>query len=279
VTHLFDASGERHDPDRPARRVVSLVPSVTETVFALGAGDALVGVTRFCEHPPEARTRCTVVGGTKSPRIAEIAALEPDLLLVNKEENRLEDVERLREIAPVYVLYPRDLDGAISDIETLGTLLGHVGESTRLVESITRERVTLSETRRGTAGFRFLYLIWKNPYMVAGRDTFIDALLSEAGGENGAPDRGRYPEVTREEIDAIDPDVVLLSSEPFPFSEDHARELRTPGCPLAVRLVDGRLLSWHGSSLRLALVYLRELSVSVSEHAAAARRSTGDHRR
>jgi ABC-type Fe3+-hydroxamate transport system substrate-binding protein len=240
---------------------VSLVPSTTETVHALSAGDRLVGVTRFCVHPPEARKRARVIGGTKTPRIDRILALEPDLVLANREENRKEDVEKLEERVPVLVAYPRGVTEALADVRALGARLGLPEHADALVSDIERARDRLRARARP---FRYLYFVWRRPYRVAAPDTFIAAFLAEAGGINAAPsDRGRYPEVQVFEVESSDADVLFLSSEPFPFREEHAAELRSA---LArrfrerVQLVDGELLSWHGARLRHGVPYLARLA-------------------
>jgi ABC-type Fe3+-hydroxamate transport system substrate-binding protein len=238
------------------RRIVSLVPSTTETLFTIGASERVVGVTRFCVQPKEARERARVVGGTKDPRIEVILSLEPDLVLANQEENRKEDVERLRERVPVEVFFPRDVDGAIADIRTLGRLLGEPEAAETLVEEIERELIRLRAGQWKST--RYLYFIWRRPYMVAGPETFIEALLAECGLRNAAPrDRGRYPELRTEEIEGSGADVLLLASEPFPFEEKHRAELGTGAEAL---LVDGELLSWHGARLRHGLPYLGSLA-------------------
>jgi ABC-type Fe3+-hydroxamate transport system substrate-binding protein len=238
---------------------VSLVPSTTETVFALSAGDRIVGVTRFCVHPPEARKRARVIGGTKSPDLDRILALEPDLVLANQEENRQEDVEKLKERVPVLVAYPRDVSQALSDIRGLGARLGVAEQAESVVSQIERARLSLRESRP----FRYLYFVWRRPYMVAGEGTFIASFLGEAGGINAAPaGRGRYPEVDAAFIESSGADVLLLSSEPFPFREEHAAEL---GSALGRRFekrilpVDGELLSWHGARLSQGVPYLARL--------------------
>jgi len=243
------------DMSKP-RRIVSLVPSTTETLFHLGVSDRVVGVTRFCVHPEEARERARIVGGTKDPRIEVILSLEPDLVLANQEENRKEDVERLREKVQVWVFFPRDVAGAVADIRSLGRLLGEPEAAGALAKAIEGELTRLRTVQRKPT--RYLYFIWRRPYMVAGPGTFIEALLAECGFRNAAPrDRGRYPEMRIEEIEGSGADVLLLASEPFPFEEKHLAEL---GTNAEAALVDGELLSWHGARLRHGLPYLGSLA-------------------
>jgi ABC-type Fe3+-hydroxamate transport system substrate-binding protein len=240
----------------PPQRIVSLVPSTTETLFRLGAGGNLVGVTRFCVHPREARERSRVIGGTKNPRIEAIFELEPDLVLANQEENRKEDVERLRDRLDVRVFHPRSVDQAVADVRSLGELVGKSEAGSRLARDIERERSRLRAAEWKPR--RYLYFIWRRPYRVAGPSTFIEALLSEAGLVNAAPrDRGRYPEIEPSEFPAWSVDLLLLSSEPFPFEEKHRAEF---GSRIETILVDGELLSWHGARLREGLPYLSSIA-------------------
>ncbi|MGH9389297.1 MAG: helical backbone metal receptor, partial [Vicinamibacteria bacterium] len=226
-----------------------------------------VGVTRFCVHPKEARERARVVGGTKNPRIETILSLEPDLVLANQEENRKQDVERLRERVPVHVFFPKDVGDAVADIRSLGHLLGEPKAALALADEIERELASLRAPREGAwRPIRYLYFIWRRPYMVAGPETFIEALLAEAGLLSAAPrDRGRYPEMGIDEIARSGADVFLLSSEPFPFEEKHRAELISElDTDARAILVDGELLSWHGARLRQGLPYLRSLAGRVS---------------
>ena len=263
---VTDARGTEICLPRPPQRIVSLVPSTTESVYTLGAGDRLVGVTRYCVLPPEAQESATVVGGTKSPRIDEIHRLKPDLVLANQEENQEQDVDELRTAAPVYVAFPRDLVSAIEELRTLGVLLGCEKASRRLVEQIDEARTKLKRESLDRPPFRFVYLIWRTPFMAAGAPTFIDGFLREAGGRNALdPESGRYPQLTVAEIEDLQPDVVFFSSEPFPFESVHVTEfLETADDPSFLKekclLVDGQLLSWHGSRLRDGIPYLAKLA-------------------
>jgi ABC-type Fe3+-hydroxamate transport system substrate-binding protein len=260
-------------------RIVSLVPSTTETLFSLGAAGSVVGVTRFCVHPEDARDRARVVGGTKNPRIEAVFALEPDLVLANQEENRKEDVERLRERIPVQVFFPKNVSEAVADIRLLGNLLGESKRALALVEELEGMLATLRAPRGDRRRLiPYLYFIWRRPYMVAGPETFIESFLAEAGFANAAPrDRGRYPEMGIEEISRSGAEALLLSSEPFPFDAKHGAELSAHlATDASVYLVDGELLSWHGARLRLGLPYLRDLAERIStSKAPSARPSPG----
>ena len=240
----------------PPRRVVSLCPSLTELVFALGRGDRLVGRTRFCHTPAAGVARVPRLGGTKNPRVERIAALAPDLVLMNEEENRREDAEALQAAGvPLHVSFPRDAAGTAAMIRSLGAALDAALAAEALAADLERRAAAVrarAAARRaaGTAPVRWAYLIWRRPWMAVRDDTFVSALLDAAGGENVfAGAAARYPAVDAAALAAAAPDLVLLASEPFPFTDAHADELAAEsGLPRArFRLVDGELLSWHGA--------------------------------
>ena len=232
-------------------RIVSLCPSLTELVFDLGRGEELVGRTKFCVHPVGRVQRIESVGGTKNPKIARIVELAPDLVLMNEEENRREDADALAAAGlPLHVSFPRDVGETATMVRDIGSALGNAGEAERIAADIEGRAARVRESARGTQPVRYAYLIWRNPWMVAGGDTFVTAMLALPGGVNVFADHPeRYPVVTPVDLAAADPDAVLLSSEPFPFKEKHAEEL-TSATGLSrdrVHLVDGELLTWHGS--------------------------------
>jgi ABC-type hemin transport system substrate-binding protein len=225
---------------------VSLVPSTTRTVADLGAANRLVGVTRFCVSPPSVRA-LPKVGGTKDVAVERVLALRPDLVLANAEENTREIVESLAPHVPLWAPLPRTLDDAVTDVIATADLL-HVavgGWPARLAEA----RAHLCRSARP---LRVAYLIWNDPVMTVASDTFVHAVLGEAGLTNVFADRAdRYPVVTADDLAAADPDLVLLSTEPFPFRARHADALATAsGLPRArFRQVDGEACTWHGTRL------------------------------
>jgi ABC-type Fe3+-hydroxamate transport system substrate-binding protein len=240
----------------PPRRVVSLCPSLTELVFALGRGDRLVGRTRFCHTPAEGVAAVPRVGGTKNPRVDRIVALAPDLVLLNEEENRREDAEALAAAGvPLHVSFPRDAAGTAAMIRAVGAALGAGAAAEAMAADLERRSAAVrarAAARRaaGAQPVRWAYLIWRGPWMAVRDDTFVSALLDDAGGANVfAGAASRYPAVTAAELAAAQPDVVLLASEPFPFGAEHADELAAEtGLPRErFRLADGELLSWHGA--------------------------------
>lgn len=235
----------------PAMRVVSLCPSLTELVFDLGRGADLVGITRFCVHPADRVGAVDKVGGTKDPRLKRIVELEPDLVLLNEEENRIEDAEALQAAGVAcHVSFPRTVEDTAAMVRSIGAALESSPAAERIaldIESRAGRVRAAAEERRPV---RFAYLIWREPIMVAAADTFVNALLELAGGRNVFAGREeRYPTVKASELAGADPDAILLSSEPFPFRARHVDEFsELTGMPKdRFHLVDGELLSWHGS--------------------------------
>jgi iron complex transport system substrate-binding protein len=232
-------------------RLLSLCPSLTELVFDLGRGEDLVGRTKFCVHPAGRVERVESVGGTKNPKIARIVELVPDLVLLNEEENRREDADALAAAGlRCHVSFPRDVGETARMVRDIGAVLDRPAEAERIAADVERRAARVREGARQAPAVRYAYVIWRNPWMVAGGDTFVTAMLALPGGVNVFADRAeRYPTVTPEELAAADPDVVLLSSEPFPFKEKHREELAAAtGLPRErMQFVDGEYLSWHGS--------------------------------
>lgn len=237
-------------PQRTYSRIVSLVPSTTETLFALGIGDRVVGVTDFCIRPHDIPTLVARVGGTKTPNLPLIRDLAPDLVLANREENRREDVTALAEWTTVDLAYPRTVDEAIADLRRLGRLLGQ-GDGAGAIAAAIEAQV--AAVRRNARPFRFVYLVWRRPWMAAGHDTYVDAFLALGGGQNVLrAEEGRYPQVQLPTLAAREPDVVFLPDEPYPFEDRHADEvLALMGAEQAPRViqVSGDNYCWHGVRL------------------------------
>jgi ABC-type Fe3+-hydroxamate transport system substrate-binding protein len=261
---LHGATGAFHSQRRPSDtpcRIVSLVPSTTETLADLGLEDHVVGRTRYCVHPQPWVDGIPEVGGTKDPDAARIAALSPDLIVGNHEENKPAHFDVLDEIAPLWIAYPRDVDGSLADITALAALTGVPDAGRSLVDRVSAARAAFAAATEGRRPFRYAYLIWRGPCMAVNDDTFISALLAEAGGSNVFGARAeRYPKVSLEELRDAEPDAIYLPSEPYHFTEEHIAELQDLA-PLG-RLVDGELLSWHGSRLAAAFPYLVGLTAS-----------------
>jgi ABC-type Fe3+-hydroxamate transport system substrate-binding protein len=251
-------------PHFPPRRIVSLVPSQTELLHDLGLEEEVAGITKFCVHPSHWFQTKPRVGGTKTLHLGKIDALRPDLIIGNKEENERGQIEALTGRYPVWLSDVLTLGDALDMIERVGVLTGRAGAATALTGAISVSFLR----RRPSPGWRPLraaYLIWRKPYMVAAAHTFIDAMLRDAGFINVFSHRERYPEVGPAELAAANPEVVLLSTEPYPFAEKHFPALHE-ACPEArLRLVDGEMFSWYGSRLLKAPGYFQSLRQSLGQ--------------
>jgi len=230
--------------ERP-KRIVSLVPSITELLVDLGLRQNLVGCTKFCVHPIDLKNDTTVVGGTKNVKRLVVESLSPDLIIASKEENVKAQVESLRTTCPVWVSDVVDLKSGAKMNLLLGELYGVSNMIHILNQANAKSLKKHSIPNRGKA----LYFIWKDPYMSVGGDTYIHDVMQAVGYSNACGDQKRYPSLTEEQIKQIDPDHILLSSEPFPFKDQHIAELKAL-CPNAeVKLVDGEFFSWYGSRM------------------------------
>ncbi len=243
-------------------RIVSLVPSQTELLFDLGLSDSIVGVTKFCIHPKEARKKA-IIGGTKQVDFAKIADLNPHVIIGNKEENAQDFMEQLALKYPVFMSDIFTLDDAYTMIRGIGDLTHTTEKAVNIIEEIEHNFANFAFKKSLSANDAphktCLYLIWQQPYMAAAGNTFIDDMLQKAGLRNVLTDSLRYPALTPDEIAELQPDYIFLSSEPFPFKEKHIAALREI-CPnAAIRLVDGELFSWYGSRLRDAPAYFASL--------------------
>lgn len=241
------------------KRIISLVPSLTELVFDLGLSRELVGVTKFCVHPDDIRTRAKILGGTKQIKHHKIDALEPDLILCSKEENTPEIVAELEKKYNVYVSDINTLDEAYTFFNDFGRLCDCEGKTTALVSDI---QSALFRYKRETADLpplKIAYFIWRDPWMLVGNETFIQHLLNELGFVNVYADAARYPEI--ELTDLKKADYYFLSTEPFPFGEKHKVEL--PVNPSKVKIVNGEFFSWYGTRLLKAFPYFMELRTNL----------------
>jgi ABC-type Fe3+-hydroxamate transport system substrate-binding protein len=247
------------------RRIVSLVPSLTEALFALGLGECVVGVTEWCVHPADGVAALPKIGGTKNPDIASILALRPELVIANREENRRRDVERLEEAGiPVWVTHPRTVRDAI---ELLGQLadLGAPEERRCALLDPTRAALARAEAEGREQRIRVACPIWRDPWMVVGDDTYAHDLITLCGGENVFAGVGgrRYPRVTLAELEAARPEIVLLPDEPYAFGRRDAQEIGALDIPAAqsgsIHLIDGTLVSWYGPRILQAIETLRGL--------------------
>ncbi len=237
------------------------MPSITELLADLGLDREVVGITRFCERPEDWRAAKTRVGGTKSVKTDVVGDLQPDLVLANIEENEKDDVEAMDDRAPVYVTNVKTVPDALSMIRTVGRLTGARARARPLVDRIARRFAALPDR----SPLRTVYLIWRDPYMTVGGDTFIHDVMAHGGFENVYGSAVRYPEVSLDELARRDLDAVLCSSEPFPFhqKERFTADLRAalPGTP--IEIVDGQAFSWYGSRLLDTPPALEEVRASL----------------
>jgi ABC-type Fe3+-hydroxamate transport system substrate-binding protein len=265
MIEVSDDAGRALRLTAPARRIVSLVPSITETVVRLGCGDALVGVTRYCTEPAPALRHVERVGGTKTPNCERIRGLHPDLVLVNAEENRREDFDALEKAGlNVFVSFPRRVCDVPGLLEKLGVLSGADAAARRLRDMVV-EALAQTDGRTPQDRQRVFCPIWKNPWMSFNRDTYADDLLWVAGGENVCRDRPqRYGTVSLDEIATTDPQVILLPDEPYVFSAKDLQALAPLGATSAhrsgrIQFIDGKALSWYGPRTAAAVLYLQRL--------------------
>lgn len=246
----LDARGVRVKLARAPERIVSLVPSTTETLFALGLGEQLVGRTRYCVHPQPEVGALPEIGGTKALAWTRLESLRPDLIVANSEENKPEFWERLEAIAPLWVAFPRTVAEAVDDLRDMARLVGRGERGEELAGEIETARAA-ARAAAEPGGFSYAYLVWREPYMVVSDDTFIARMLAEVGGRNVfAEVEPRYASVTLEQLVAADPERVLLSSEPYDFGIEHAEELGS--LAERCRVIDGELCSWHGVRMQRA---------------------------
>ena len=252
-------------------RIVSLCPSLTELVFDLGRGGELVGITDYCVHPIDRVGEVEKVGGTKTPGVARIVELAPDVVLLNEEENRVEDAEALRAAGVhCHASMPRDAGETADMVRAIGAELGTPDAAEAIALDIEQRAERVRREAAGRPAVPFAYLIWRKPWMTVNRDTFAHTLLAQAGGRNVFADEpARYPEIEAGELARRGAELVLLCTEPFPFEEKHAAELsELAGLPRG-RFVfaDGEYLSWHGSRTPAGIDYAEGLIESARERA------------
>ncbi len=236
------------------KRIISLVPSQTELLFNLGLNQEVIGITKFCVHPNQWLQKKTVIGGTKNFWFDIIDELQPDLIIGNKEENYLEGIERLSKKYPVWLSDVTSFENSLECIRLIGGITNKQEEANSLVERIQLNFEELKEIEP----VRVLYLIWQNPWMAAGSGTFIDSLLTKIGFTN-CLEIERYPTLTDIQIKDLNPELIFLSSEPYPFSKKHSKVVSQAFPNSNVILVDGEYFSWFGSRLVHAPSYFESL--------------------
>ncbi len=257
MIQLFDQIGNKVVLAEYPNRILSVVPSLTELLFDLGLQNNIVGRTKFCIHPKEIISTIPKIGGTKKLHIDKILQLKPELIIANKEENVKEQIDHLLRYVPVYVSDIQNIEQATVAIQQIGTLTNTIANAKVISSSIKHQWNTPKEETK----INVCYLIWNEPMMTVGGDTFINDVLSHAGFENVFNTHKRYPEVTFEAIVEHKPDYIFLSSEPYPFRVHHLNMFNEllQNQPIKTRLVDGEMFSWYGSRLLKAAQYVKEL--------------------
>ena len=249
------------------KRIISLVPSQTELLCDLALEDELVGITKFCVHPYHLKSTKTIVGGTKKVDFEKIKALNPDFILCNKEENTYDFLPELEKIAPTYFSDVNSIQDSIHLISDLGFLLNRRTESANLIAKINFKLNDFNIFIKDKPVRKVAYFIWANPWMVAGNDTYINELLKLNKFENIYSNMSRYPKI---EINKIrhdgDPEVIILSSEPYSFKDEHAMEIGNYTNRSITVFGDGELFSWFGSRLLLSFDYFKKLHEKLESH-------------
>ncbi|MGB1230844.1 MAG: ABC transporter substrate-binding protein [Winogradskyella sp.] len=241
------------------KRIVSLVPSQTELLVDLGLEASIVGVTKFCVHPKHLRLSKVVVGGTKQVNIQKIKALQPDVILCNKEENTKAIIESLEAVSPIHISDINNLEDCFELIKMYGAIFNVETKASSLILNIQNKRDAFQLQIKDRKRLKVAYFIWKNPWMVAASNTFIDVMLNDAGFKNVYTKETRYPEINLDAIKLKEVDVLFLSSEPFPFKTADVLELKKQFPNTLIKIVDGELFSWYGSRLQKSYSYFETL--------------------
>ncbi len=252
---MKDQIGRIVELNKTPKRIITLVPSQTELLFDLGLDKEVVGITKFCIHPQEWFRNKKRVGGTKQLNLELIRSLKPDLIIANKEENNQVQLEILMNEFPVWISDIATLADAYWMIEQIGLITNRSEKAASIISGISNQFVKIKTTSTASAA----YLIWQEPMMTIGGDTFINEMMKYAGFINVFSNYKRYPEIIEADIKKLNPEFILLSSEPFPFKEKHFEQYRII-CPQSkVVLVDGEMFSWYGSRLLKAPSYFTSL--------------------
>jgi ABC-type Fe3+-hydroxamate transport system substrate-binding protein len=249
-------------------RIVSLVPSLTEYLWALGLTEEVVGITKFCVHPKDWYENKTRVGGTKQLNISKIKQLEPELIIANKEENTREAIEQLQKEFEVVLTDILDIEGALEALSTIGKAVDKEQQAQQLIAEI---KVRFSQQKGLFKGQTFLYFIWKDPYFLVGKDTYIHSFLSHFGLKNACA-LERYPSLEdwKNHVATADkaPTYIFLSSEPFPFESKHIEQVQVLFPASQIILIDGEMCSWYGSRMLEAAAYMQQLAQMIKNQKA-----------
>jgi ABC-type Fe3+-hydroxamate transport system substrate-binding protein len=263
---VVDALGRSLTIGRRPERIISLVPSLTEALFAFGLEQEIMGVTRFCVEPRRGVSGKTRVGGTKSVDIAKIKSLEPDLVVAGAEENSAADIAQLIEYGcPVFVTMVTSVQSAIDLLRQLATITGTTVAARPIIEEAKQALAFAQAAAAGLQRVRVFCPIWRNPYMTCSRATYMADVIAVCGGRNVFDEHPeRYPKVELAEIAALDPEAILLPSEPYRFTKRHKADFRALTEVTAVKnghifLIDGKMLTWYGPRIAQGLGEVKRL--------------------
>ncbi len=243
--------------NKSPKRIVSLVPSQTELLVDLGLENELIGITKFCVHPSSLRKNKTIVGGTKQVNIEKIKALQPDIILCNKEENTEDMVKALESIAPIHISDVNTVEDCFELIKMYGAIFKTPSKASELIEAIKIEREEFQSNTTFKQKPKAAYFIWKNPWMVAASNTFINTMITEAGFSNVFENEARYPEIHLDHTKLKEADFILLSSEPYPFKYKDVEDFKNEFQDKKAMIVDGEMFSWYGSRLLKSYKYFK----------------------
>lgn len=254
-----DQLGTQHTFISKPKRIISLVPSITELLCDLGLYDWIVGCTKFCVHPSDLRSKIQIIGGTKNVKYDLVAALEPDIIIANKEENNKADIETLVGICPIWISDIKTIEDSYSMISDLGMVFSKLEKAQSIIADLQQIMVKGNVLSGSVA-----YLIWKDPFMTVGNDTYIHNILEKCGLSNVYVSQQRYPEITLANLKQQQADYIFLSSEPFPFQQKHIAEIQERIPDSKIVLVDGEYFSWYGSRLLHLSDYIDSLRDTMS---------------
>jgi ABC-type Fe3+-hydroxamate transport system substrate-binding protein len=257
---FIDQTGKSITLKKKPLRIISLVPSQSEFLWDLGLKEELIGITKFCIHPHEMFKTVQRIGGTKTLNLEKIKALKPDLVIGNKEENDRSQIEALQKEFNVWMSDIYNFKDAFEMMKAIGEMTGKKEASEKIIAQIKKQLPSIKDLFKKQ---KVIYFIWNKPYMIAGKNTFIDYVLNYTGLSNGAKKLRRYPGITNEKLMEIDPEFCFLSSEPFPFKAKHAAEIQKilPGSK--IHIVDGEMFSWYGSRLTKLPAYVNDLKKTI----------------
>ena len=238
------------------QRIISVVPSQTELLFDLGLEAETIGITRFCVHPPYWFKTKEKIGGTKTIHTDKIHQLQPDLIIANKEENIKEQIEQLAGNYPIWLTDVNNLEDALQMITDIGVLTQKDEAALNISNQV---KQSFKQLKQAATKTKTAYLIWRKPYMTIGGDTFINDMLQQCGFKNIFAHKTRYPEINIEDLQTLNCQLLLLSSEPYPFIQKHINELQQHLPNTKVVLVNGEMFSWYGSRLLQSAPYIKQL--------------------